>query len=125
MKVKDLFQELGKMIMEMDHPKDYIDPEEAQHILDLVRYRCTDFHKQPVVITVQLSDGRVDIACNYDKAGRTAYGEVPLPPNVTVEFWDYSDECDSYSQGTKHHTMPENDDHYGQKWTWKPGEVIK
>lgn len=77
----------------------------------------------PVIITVQLSDGRVDISCNH--ADPKAFGQCPLPPNVTVEFWDYDDDCDSYSQGTKYHTMPENDDHDGQGWTWKAGEVIQ
>ena len=123
MNVTDLFQKIGIAMKSIEHPRQDISPEECNAVLRLVKSKCVDFSKTPVVITVQLSDGRVDIGCNY--AERKVFGQCPLPPNVTVEFYDYSDECDSYAQGTKHHTMPENDDHYGQKWTWNGGEVIQ
>jgi len=75
-----------------------------------------------VVIRIHLSEGRIGIDCT----NTPMTGSLPLPDNVTVKFEDFDWTTDEhgFSQGTKHYE-PEDDDRYGQRWTWKPGEVIK
>ena len=122
MNTKDLLHELRVCIETIEHPRDNISSSEALSLVQQVRRQCTDQYRAPVVISIDLSDGRLAINVNRPDNRRTL-GPVPLPPHVAIQFTDY-DFGDCFDKATDNY-CGDVESNGAESWVWDGGEIVK